>query len=106
MNKQWICAAAMALLTCGSAHAVESILGKIKTLEASYMPNTIQFTLDAGSAACPANKWLVWKSVDKDNNKAVYATLLAALTTGKSVRFHYADGDTNCVGTYIHAFDF
>jgi hypothetical protein len=106
MNKKYIYAAALALLACGSAQAVESIVGKVKTLEASYMPTFITFTLDTGSTVCPANKWLVWKNVDKDNNKAVYASLLAAMTTGKSVRFHYADGDTNCNGTYIHFFDF
>jgi hypothetical protein len=106
MKKQLICTAAMALLACGSAQAVESILGKVKTLEASYMPNAVQFTIDTGSTACPVNKWLIWKNADKDNNKAVYATLLAAQTTGKSVRFHYADGDTNCTGIYIHILDF
>jgi hypothetical protein len=106
MKKQFMCAAATALLACGSAQAVESILGKVKTLEASYMPTFITFMLDTGSAACPAYKWLVWKNADKDNNKAVYASLLASITTGKSVRFYYADGDTNCNGTQIFFYDF
>jgi hypothetical protein len=106
MKKHIFCAAALALLACGSAQAIEIVTGKVKTLEASYMPNYITFTLDTGTAACAANKWLVWKSVDKDNNKAVYASLLAAMTTGKSVRFHYADGDTNCNGVYLHVLDF
>ncbi len=106
MNKKYIYSALLALLACSSAQGIESIVGKVKTLEASYMPSYITFTLDTGSAACPASKWLVWKSVDKDNNKAVYASLLAALSTNKTIRFHYADGDVNCNGVYIHFLDF
>jgi hypothetical protein len=69
------------------------------------MPNMVFVQLDTGSSVCPAGMWLPWKNADKDNNKAVYAGLLTALATGKSVRFHYGDGDTTCTGSYIHFMD-
>jgi hypothetical protein len=102
MKKHLICAAALALLACGSAQALEIITGKVTVVEGSYMPNSVYFVLDTGTTACPAGKWLLWKNADKDSNKAVFAGLLAAANTGKSVRFHYADGDTNCLGSFIH----
>jgi hypothetical protein len=33
---------------------------------------------------------------------AVYATLLAAFTAGKTIRLYIADGDATCTGVFMH----
>jgi len=83
----------------GSASAMESVQAKVITVEASYMPNTVSFSLDAGTATCPAGVWLLWQK-GADSNKAAYALLLTALTTGKTITFYHQAG--SCVGEFLH----
>lgn len=85
--------------------AIQSFTGKVTVLEPSYMPGAVSFQMGTGNTTCPAGKWLSWKSADTQNNKAVYATLLAALLAGREVRFHFNDGDTTCKGTLLHLLD-
>ena len=82
--------------------ALESVMGKVTFLEATYLPATIVFSLDVGNTTCPSGKHLKWQKTDVENNKAVYSTLMAAMMSGKKVKFHFNDGDTNCVGTHLH----
>lgn len=85
-----------------STFAVEFFEGKLTTIEPTYLPYTIAFNMDDGNSTCPAGKQLKWSHSDVENNKAVYSTLLAAFMAGKRIRFYINDGDTNCVGTYLH----
>jgi len=87
------------LVWAGAASALESVQAKVITVEASYMPNTVSFSLDAGTATCPAGSWLLWQK-SADSNKAAYALLLTALTTGKTVTFYHQAG--SCVGEFLH----
>ncbi len=89
-------------LICSTSMALEVIDGKITRLEASYMPTSISFMMNVGSASCPAGKWLKWQTASQENNKAVYSTLLTALASGKTVSFLMKDGDTNCLGQFLH----
>jgi hypothetical protein len=89
-------------LSSHTALALEVIVGHGVALEPTYMPGYISFEMDAGSASCPTGRWLLWKNPDTANNKAVYATLMQAMATGKKIRFHINDGDANCQGQYIH----
>jgi hypothetical protein len=46
------------LLASANAAALESFLGKVTTLDPTYLPGAITFTLDSGNATCP-NIWYV-----------------------------------------------
>ena len=85
------------------SHAVENIIGKITALEPTYMPGYISFQMDTGNSTCPAGRWFVWNK-GQDNNKVVYATLMAALVSGKKINFIINDGDTTCTGAFLHLY--
>ncbi|OCY34594.1 hypothetical protein BFR75_02520 [Acinetobacter pittii] len=82
-----------------NANATESFTGKVVALAPSYMPSYISFQLDSGSSTCPANQWLKWMKSDLDNMKIVYATLLAAISSGKLIRIYVNE---KCEGEYLH----
>lgn len=84
------------------ASALQMITGRVLTIEATYMPVAVQLAVDSGNAACPTGTWLKWKKADLENNKAVYAMLLAAQASGKKVNFFINDNDTKCEGQFIH----
>lgn len=112
MRKSKKTSAATLPLVCGlvvliapSAYAYQTIEGHVTLLEPTYLPTTVAFSMDAGSSVCPAGGWLRWSKSSTDNNKAAYATLLSAFTTGKRIRFYINDGDTNCMGVAMHLID-
>jgi hypothetical protein len=86
--------AALALSSPAMAELVFLPGGRVTMIEASYMPGWVSFKLDVGDATCPAGTFLVWKHPNVDNNKTVYATLLAGLLSGRPV---YAVYDTATV---------
>lgn len=85
-----------------AAGALENFSGTVVSLEPTYLPAVVAFRMDTGNATCPAGTQLKWQKADVENNKAVYSTLMAALMSGKKVDFYFNDGDTNCIGAYIH----
>jgi hypothetical protein len=91
-------------LGSSSANAYQVFEGRVDVLQPSYLPTVVSFTMTAGSSLCPAGNWLKWQNANTDNNKAVYATLLAAFTASKSVRLYINDGDTTCTGVLMHVF--
>jgi hypothetical protein len=91
------------MLMASRAMAIIVIEGKVTVLEPTYLPGFISFQMDSGTGACPTGTWLRWQNPDPQNNKAVYSTLLVALATGKKIRFIMNDGETGCVGRYLHA---
>jgi hypothetical protein len=94
--------ALVAALACTSAHAHQVLEGKVKLLQPTYLPGIVSFQMTVGSSLCPAGGWLQWANADKDNNKAVYATLMAAFMAEKTVRLYINDGDTTCTGVFMH----
>ncbi|WP_349780265.1 hypothetical protein [Xanthomonas sp. WHRI 7065] len=86
----------------GKADAFQYISGQVTSIEASYMPTKIPFVLSVGNAACPAGKPVYWENSSVDNNKAIYATLVTALTTGKKVTFIIGDDDKSCIGKFLY----
>lgn len=101
MKNKIILGAILAALS-GTSSALEMITGTVSDVEPTYLPGAVSFRLNAGNAACPVGKWLMWQNPDPDNNKAVYATLMTALVSGKRVSFFINDGDSNCIGRYLH----
>jgi hypothetical protein len=89
-------------IVCGSSSALEEIKGHVTYLETTYLPSLVVFTLDSGSTSCPTGTSLKWQKTDQSNNKAVYATLMLASATGRTVRMYVNDGDTTCIGQYFH----
>lgn len=87
---------------CLNSNALEAIEGRIKYLEPTYLPVSIRFNIDGGSVSCPAGKAITYGKSDKDNNLAVYSTLLAAFVGDQIVRIYIDDGDTTCAGKYVH----
>ena len=89
-------------IVSSASFALEAFVGKVILVEPSYMPGAVAFQMDIGNTTCPVGTWLFWRNADQQNNKAVFATLMTALTTGKQVRFHINDGDTTCSGIHLH----
>lgn len=87
----------------GSAYALESMTGKVTLVEGTYMPGTITFHMlpDTPFTTCKG-AWLKWSNPNIENNKAVYSLLMTALVSGKKINFYIGDGDTNCMGRFIH----
>lgn len=101
----WKCgSAALLLFLAGSAHALEVVVAKVTMVEPSYMPSAIMFKIDKSLSSCPAGTYLKWEH-SADNNKAVFASLMTAMTSGRRVVFHIADGDTLCRGLFLHVLD-
>ena len=97
-------AALFVLLASASfaSHAVQYITGHITWIEPSYMPNYFMLQMDVGASQCTAS--MKWQNSNTDNNKAAYATLYAAMLTGKKIDFVINDGDATCTGQYIHVY--
>lgn len=89
------------LLVSNQAHALEHLVAKVSLVEATYVPTAVAFILSEGTASCPAGNFLFWKR-DAENNKAVYAMLMAAMISGKKVQIVFNAGDSNCVPQYLH----
>lgn len=88
-------------LVTAQAQALENVVAKVIVVESSYMPATVSFRLSAGTASCPAGKWLIWQR-DIENNKAVYAMLMSALVSDKKINIYFDDGDVSCVPKFMH----
>ncbi|ACA85760.1 hypothetical protein Swoo_1472 [Shewanella woodyi ATCC 51908] len=89
------------LLLSFSVESLERITGYVKVLEPTYMPNTISFSMSAGTASCPAGSWLKWSKTE-DNNKVAFSTLMAALMSGKKINLYFLDNDTTCTAQFLH----
>ena len=89
-------------IACNASNALEVATGRVTYLEPTYLPAVVSFAMDSGSASCPAGQLLKWQKADQSNNKAAYATLMLALSTGKKIRLFFNDGDTTCIGQYLH----
>src|SRR3954471_5361886 len=87
----WLILSAVVLLVSSSATAANvSFSGQVTSVQSSYMPAFLTFSLkDAntsqplGDATCPASWFFVFKDSSADKIKAMYATLLAATISGK-----------------------
>lgn len=90
------------MVVFGKAEALQYIYGRVTSIEASYMPAQVPFSLTSGNAACPAGKPLYWANSNVDNNKAIYAALMTSLTTGKEIIFIMDDDDNKCIGRFIY----
>ncbi len=102
MKKSYVLAAVLAIAFGTSAHALEETTGKVSRLESTYLPGTVAFWMDSGTASCKAGTMLFWSKADLSNNKATYATLMLALATGKRVNIYINDGDTKCAVQFLH----
>lgn len=98
---QLLLLAMLATAPIGDALADEAVTARVILIEPTYMPTTIMFQLDKPLPSCPLGTWLRWNK-GAENNKAAFASLLSALTSGKPVRFHINSGDTTCAGQYLH----
>ena len=91
------------LLVTSQAQAVH-LVSKVKLVESTYVPAAVAFMLSEGTASCPAGRMLFWERA-AENNKAVYAMLLAAKISGGKVQIVFNEGDSNCVPQYLHLVD-
>lgn len=91
-------AAALAMLTCTSfAHEIAVV--KVTSLEPSAMPTSVSFTTTAGTPSCVTGSWMSYQKT-ADANKAMYALLLSAVTSGAQIRIFINEG--TCVADHIH----
>ena len=92
---------ALGLMSMFSAHADEMVTARVTLVEPSYMPGAVVFMIDKSLPSCPAGSWLNWNK-GADNNRAVYASLLSAMITGKRITLYINSGDTTCAGKHLH----
>ena len=83
------------------AWAYEVTNARVTVVQSTYMPAIIAFTVDTGIPSCPAGTWLYWKNTNIDNNKATYATLLTALSSGLPITYYVNNGDTTCTVLFL-----
>jgi hypothetical protein len=109
VNRRALFFAALLFLYPGASRAdVIAIEGHVTNVQATYMPVEFTFGLDAGNATCPVNFFFWFTNTDKEKTKAQYATILAALLSGKKVSAIYdtaavgSKGAGNCVFTYLY----
>jgi len=75
-------------------------------VEPTYIPRSVSFQIDTAAGACPAGTWLSWPAQGSDpqsqeaNVAAVYATLLAAKVTGKTINLYGMNA--GCIGKFLH----
>jgi hypothetical protein len=89
----------------------------ITVVEGTYMPGAISFQTDvAVGTTCPAGSWLIWNGLGPDaqtqqaNAKSVYALLLAAKLSGKTVNLFGNNkapvgpptNANTCLVTFVH----
>jgi len=105
LNKALVIAAVavgvLGLLVWRSAHAAEVVTARVTLVEPTYMPNVVSFQIDKPFPSCPLGSWLTWNK-GPDNNRAVYAALLSAMSSGKRITLYINSGDTTCTGQYLH----
>lgn len=89
----------------GPAAALQYITGRVVRVEATYMPTQIPFNLTEGNAVCPAGKPVYWSNSNVENNKAVYATLISAMASGKKITIIVDDNDQSCKGKFLYLDD-
>ncbi|WP_127169382.1 hypothetical protein [Xanthomonas sp. BRIP62415] len=89
----------------GPVVALQYITGRVVRVEATYMPTQIPFILAEGNAVCPAGKPVYWSNSNAENNKAIYAALIAAMTAGKKITIIIDDNDQSCKGKFLYLED-
>jgi hypothetical protein len=95
---------AIALMVAGlvvvtsPAHALRQYITNITSIESTYLPGLIRFSLSTGPVC--SNGLYDWNK-GLENNKVTYAGMLAAMLSGKSVVIYFNDND-NCLAQFIH----
>jgi len=95
--------AATAIALTPAAWALETAQAHVTAVESTYMPGSVHFTVDVGTASCPAGAWLIWSNAGADNVKSAFALLLSATNTGNQIQYFINNGDTTCQVQFLHA---
>jgi hypothetical protein len=80
--------------------------GHVTQVEASYLPNSVDFSLDAPAGNCAAGQLLTWNAVGSDvatqaaNVQGVLSLLISAQLSGHSIKI--AGFNNGCVIQYIY----
>ncbi len=90
------------IFACQNVFALQWIKGKVTSIEVTYLPARLVFSMDSGNVACPSGKMLSWQKESWDNNKIVHSTVLAAMLSGKQISFVINDNDSACIGQYLY----
>lgn len=98
--KKHLIAIVFAAFSAG-ALSQEVLRGHVTVVESTYMPGAITFQMNVGTPKCPKGVWLTWQK-DPENNKTVYGTLLAAITSGREVTLYADYVEGQCIGRFLH----
>ncbi len=83
-----------------------SVVAKVTSLEASYMPISLDFTVDHAGGSCAAGGLLAWAPQGPDttskatNAQAIYSTLMSAELSGHTVTLYGTN--SGCVVNYVY----
>jgi|GEM_PF-2730841 len=88
-------------LFSSQSFALEHVTARVTALEPTYLPGLITFQIDQPTSKCVKGGWIKWSKTE-ENNKAVYSTLLAALSSQSPIRLFFEETDTECKASYLH----
>lgn len=73
---------------------------RVTSIEVTYMPSAVLFSIDAAAGSCPAGGFLRWNGYGADapakqsNVKSIFAALVSAKMSGTTIRVYGVN--TNC----------
>lgn len=76
----------------------------VKSIEATYMPDSIRFSVNSSNGSCPAGTFFIWNgspsSNPQANVRAIYALLVTAKSTNQTIILY--GSNTNCTPLFIY----
>jgi hypothetical protein len=83
----------------GEASAINNVVAQVMSVEPTYLPGSVSFQISPALPLCTS--FHIWSNADTSNNKAVYATLVAAMLSGKKIQaYSYENAPCNVV--FLH----
>jgi len=81
--------ALVALAVLANASVVSAspvfVTAKVTQIQSSSVPTSVVFNVDASIGGCSSGNWVSYQPSNTENAKAVYAGLLAAMLSDKTV---------------------
>jgi len=107
---KWPYVFSLIFLLPAQAHAWDwAVTTSVNSIEASYMPGGVVFTAKDNAGSCAAGNLLAWNvrySASDDriaNASSIYALLLTALSTGKSITIYGNNNGCTVDHVYINS---
>ena len=106
-RKLWLSLCVLPFFVSTPACAYDwAIEGHVTWIEPTYVPGTINFSLDTGASGCAAGSYLHWnprgstEASQIANDQAILSALMTAYTSDRKVRVF--GNASNCTIDFVH----